>query len=269
MWASCRARATSVGGGDLRARRGQGIGELEGERSIEGGDDDAEVGRAADGDSVGQRRGAAQPLPLEGDAGPDALGDGGGEARGRLLGAREGERAPHADLHVARADAPAGAHVLGPEHGDGYEGHARLQRQAPDAALRRAERAGADARALGEHEDGAAAGEDRLRRLDRAHVGVAPGDGEGAQRVEDPGREAVREELLLGHVVDGLLRDRGDHEGIEEGAVVGREDDGAVGYVLEPDPLHAEVQAEEGLEERAEEPVDDGVDPVLPGPALK
>ena len=67
--------------------------------------------RADDGGGA-QRRQAAEPLPLELDARPDALGDLAGEERRRLVHAREGERGPAADVDLGRLDPPAAAGAL-------------------------------------------------------------------------------------------------------------------------------------------------------------
>ncbi len=69
----------------------------------------------------------------------------------------------------------------------------------------------------------------------------------------------LREQLLLGHVVHRPPRDRPDDERVEERAVVGGEDDRPVGDVLAPDPGQPEVEMEERLDDRADEPVDDRV----------
>ena len=100
-----------------------------------------------------------------------------------------------------------------------------------------------------------------LRGLEHVGVALAAADREGAERVEEPGGQAVAEQLLLGHVVHRPPGDRGDHERVQERAVVGGEDHGpALGHVLAPDPRQPEVEVEERLEHRADEPVDERVD---------
>ena len=93
-----------------------------------------------------------------------------------------------ADAHLVRADAPAAADGLGADDGDGHDGRAGLEREAADAALGAAERAGADARALGEDQDAVAAREDRLGGREHVLVAGAALDREGAERVEEPAR---------------------------------------------------------------------------------
>ena len=84
--------------------------------------------------------------------------------------------------------------------------------------------------------------EDRARGVHRGAVAGAAVDGEGAERVEDPGLPALLEQLALGHVVDGPAHEHADHERVEEAAVVGREQQRALlRQVLAADPLHAEV----------------------------
>ena len=208
------------------------------------------------------RRQPAQPLPLQRDARPDALGDRGGEVPAGLLDAREGQRAADADAHLVRADAPAAADGLGADDGDGHDRHAGLEREAPDAALGLAERARADPGALGEDDDDVAALQDLAGRGHRVLVGVAAVDREGAERVEDPRLPALAEQLLLGDEVDRPPHERADHEGIQERPVVGGDDEGALGRdVLAPEAGHPEVEVEERLQHAADDPVDDRVGP--------
>ena len=146
----------------------------------------------------------------------------------------------------------------------GTTGRAGLQREPADAAPGAPERAGPDARALGEDQHRVAAGEDRLRGLEHVGVALAAADREGAERVEEPGRQPVAEQLLLGDVVHRPPGDRGDHERVQERAVVGGEDHGpALGHVLAADPRQPEVEVEERLEDRPHEPVDERVDAAL------
>ena len=144
-----------------------------------------------------------------------------------------------------------------PMQRDGHDGGAGLQRQAPDAALGRAERAGPGAGALGEDHDDVAALEDPPRGVHRVAVAVAAIDREGAERAEQPGREAVVEELGLRDVVDRPAQHHADHPRVHERAVVGGDDHRPVlRHVLHPDALHAEVHEEERLQDGAREPVD-------------
>ena len=83
-----------------------------------------------------QRRQAAEPLPLEPDAGPDALGHLAGQERRRVVHARVGERGAAAQVHAHRLDLPAVARVLGSGHRDRHHGRAALEGEPPDAALR-------------------------------------------------------------------------------------------------------------------------------------
>ena len=142
----------------------------------------------ADDGGAAQRRQAAEPLPLEHHVGPDAVGDGGGELRRGVLDLREGERAADADADLVRADAPPLADRLGADDRHGDDGRAGLQREPADAAARAPERARADARALGEDQHRVTALEDRARGLEHVAVALAAADGEGAERVQEPGR---------------------------------------------------------------------------------
>ena len=178
--------------------------------------------------------------------------------------------AADADADLVRADAPALADRLGADDGDGDDGRAGLEREPADAAARAAERAGADARALGEDQDGVAAGEDRLGGLDHVRVALAAADREGAEVVEQPAGEAAAEQLLLGDVVERPPRERGDDERVEERAVVRGEDHRAVGGdVLAPDPRQPEVEVEERLQDAADEPVDERVDALVAGAGVQ
>ena len=88
-------------------------------------------------------RRAAEPFPLEHHARPDARGHLAGELRRGLLHAREGERAPAADVHLDRADAPAAASVLAADDGDRDHGRrSRARGGRRRAWARRARRAG-------------------------------------------------------------------------------------------------------------------------------
>ena len=103
----------------------------------------------------------------------------------------------------------------------------------------------------------------RIARAVVEHLLVARAavDGERAERVEEPRLQAVGEQLLLRDVVDGAAEHRAEDERVEEAAVVGGEQQRALGGdVLAPDPLQAEVDVEERLEHRADDPVDDRVD---------
>ena len=91
----------------------------------------------------------------------------------RLVDLREVQRGADAHADLVRADAEALADRLGAVDRDRHDGRSRLEREAPDAALGLAERAGARARALGEDQHRVAALEDRLRGLDEVRVGGA------------------------------------------------------------------------------------------------
>ena len=108
-----------------------------------------------------------------------------------------------------------------------------------------------------------------LRGLDHVRVALAAADREGAEVVQQPAGEAVAEQLLLGDVVERAPRERGDDERVEERAVVRGEDHRAVGDVLAADPRQPEVEVEERLQDAADEPVDEGVDALLPGPGVQ
>jgi hypothetical protein len=132
-----------------------------------------------------------------------------------------------------------------------------------------AERAGADAGALGEDHHHVAAREDLLRGLHRLGVGLGAADRESAQRVEDPALPAPVEQLALGHEVHRPAHADADHERVEEAAVVGGQDHAALGrHVLAADARHAEVQLQRGLQERAHDPVEDRLHAALAGAAV-
>src|SRR4029077_7399266 len=101
----------------------------------------------------GARGPPAEPLPLELDHGPDPSADGVRQRRRGVLGPREGERAPHPNPDLLRADPPAAAPPLGPGNGDRHNRGPGLQRQAAEAAFGTAERAGSVARPLREDAD--------------------------------------------------------------------------------------------------------------------
>jgi hypothetical protein len=103
-----------------------------------------------------------------------------------------------------------------------------------------------------------------LGRWPEAPAQVAVPDREGAERAQQPRLPAILEQLLLGHVVDRPPDQRPDHEGVEEGAVVGGEDHRPrVRHVLAANTRQPEVQVEERLQHGARDPVDDGIGPLL------
>jgi hypothetical protein len=92
-------------------------------------------------------------------------------------------------------------------------------------------------------------------------------DRERAQGVQEPALQAPVEELLLGDVVHRPPHHRRDDERVQEGAVVGGEDDrAALGDVLAADAAQPEVDVEERLEGRADEPVHEWVDATVASP---
>ena len=190
-------------------------------------------------------------------------GDGLGQRRRGLLGAREGHRPAEPHLDLARPDPPAAADVFGAEHGGRDHRRAGLQGEAADAALRGRQRAGPDPGALGEDADGAAALDDQAGGLHRVLVGLAAADREGAEPGEDPALPAALEELDLGDVVHRPPPGQGaaDHERVEEAAVVGGDDQAALdAAVLAAVAGVAEVDEEERRHEdpgqQVERPVD-------------
>ena len=88
--------------------------------------------------------------------------------------------------------------------------------------------------------------------------------GKAPSELRNQADQPVAEQLLLGDVVHRPPGDRGDHERIQERAVVGGEDHGpALGHVLAAEPRQPEVEMEERLEDRPHEPVDERVDAAL------
>ena len=140
------------------------------------GERDGEAGApraGADDRGAADRRQAAEPLPLQHHARPDAVGHGRGQRRARAsstCGKRSGRPARMRTL-CGRMRQPR-ADRLGADHRDRDDRRAGLQREPADAALGLAERAGPDARALGEDQDAVAAREDRLGGVD--HVAGRP-----------------------------------------------------------------------------------------------
>src|SRR5262245_12355979 len=79
-------------------------------------------------------------------------------------------------------------------------------------------------RALGEHEDGVALGQDRQRRLQRPHVRAIPSHRPGVQGPDQPAEERDAEQLLLGHEYERTRRRPADQGRIEHAHVVGDEE---------------------------------------------
>ena len=164
------------------------------------------------------------------------------------LGAREGESASEADLDLLRADLPAPPDLLGSMDGHRQDGRPRLEREAPESALRASERARPVPGSLREDADSAAPLQHPPRGDQGLLVRLASADGIGAEPVEDPALPAPLEELDLRHVVEGPPeRERGaDHERVEEAAVVGGDDQRPLDLpVLAADPRQPEVDEEE------------------------
>ena len=179
---------------------------------------------------------------------------------------RERERAAGPDPDLVGADPPAAADGLGADHGDRDDGDAGLEGEAADAALGLAERARTYAGALGEDQHDVPARKDLLGGLDHVVIARAPVDGERPQRAQDPGQRRVKvEDLLLRDVVHRPPGHAGDHERIEEAAVVrGQDDRSLLGDVVAPDPAQAEVGMEERLEQYADDPVHERHDSPVP-----
>ena len=185
-----------------------------------------------------------------------------------MIDRREAKRHAHAQAHPARTDQPAGADALGADHGDGSHGGARFQRETADAAAWLAERPGPRPGSLGEDHDAVTALENGSGGVHRLAVAGAAVHGKRAEGIEQTGLPGLLEQLALGHVVDGPALERADHEGIEEAAVVGREQQrSAAGKMLAPDPLEAEVDEEERHQHRAQRPVQQRVHALVQGMA--
>jgi hypothetical protein len=211
---------------------------------------------------LAQRRQAAEPLPLQLDVRPDALGYRRGERGRRPLGAREGQRLARPQLHLARPDPPAAADLVGSVDGDWEDRRAGLEREPPDAALRSPEGARANPGALGEDDHRAAPVDDQSRRLHRGLVRLPAPDREGAEPREQPADPAALEQLDLGEELHSTppWQQRADHERVEEAAVVGGDDHPALHpRVLAADALEPEPHEQRGHEQQprhvVEEPV--------------
>src|SRR5262249_24638354 len=105
----------------------------------------------------------------------------------------------------------------------------------------------------------------------RLLVGLAAADGVCPEAIEDPALPAALEELDLGDVVERAApRKAGaDHEGGEEAAVVGRDDQRAAGpAALAAAARQAHGDEKAGLEDRARDHVERAVHAVLPREAV-
>ena len=219
-------------------------------------------GAGADHGGAAQRRQATEPLPLQLDRRPDAVADGVGEGGRGALGTREGQRRADPQFDLAGEDEPAVADVLGPLHGDRQHGRARLQRQPTGAAARPAERAGPDPRPLGKDDDGAAPVQDVARRDQDLLVGLAAAHRVGAEPVEQPALPTALEELDLGDELQAAApgQRHADHEGVEEGAVVGGDDQRPLDLgVLAPVAGEAQIQVERRLQNQPRQVIDQAV----------
>ena len=147
-------------------------------------------------------------------------------------------------------DPPAATDGLGADHRHRDDRSAGLERQPPHPSLGLPQRAGPDPSALREDQDDVPALQDGPGGGHRFLVAGAAVDRERAEGVEDPALEAVSEQLLLGHVVHRPAGHGGDHERIQEAAVVGGHDHRAAARdVLPADALHPEIDVKERLDE--------------------
>ena len=200
---------------------------------------------------------AAQPLPLQADARPDALGDSGRERR---RGVRDGRKAAS---DAQREGAPCADGYASPGgrprcRSPRPEPQARRSRSARRPTPRRGSPSGPGRTRVpsGNSDHAVSPREDRPGGLHRLPIAGAAVDGEGAEAVQQPRLPALLEQLALGHVVDGTAHQRADHEGIEEAAVVGgQQQRAAARQVLAADTLQAEVDEEEGQQDRTQRPV--------------
>src|SRR5262249_16713116 len=141
-------------------------------------------------------------------------------------------------------DLPASPNLFGAVDRDGKHGGTGLERQAAESPLRPPERPGPVTGALREDADRALALEHLARGDEGVLVGLAAPDRIGAEAVQDPALPALLEELDLGDVVQGPApgERRADHEGVEEAAVIRRDDQRALHLaVLAADPCEPEV----------------------------
>ena len=106
----------------------------------------------------------------------------------------------------------------------GHDRRARLEREPPGPAVRRAELLGvADARALGEQRQQPALAQDLARGLERLGVGLPAAHREGAEAHEQPAVASL-DQLGLGHEAHVAPGADADEERVPEALVVGRDD---------------------------------------------
>src|ERR1700689_2956149 len=143
----------------------------------------------------GRGLGAAQPIPLQAHAGPDALGDAGCERRRAALEDGIAQRTTDAQPYLAGADAPAPAYGIAADHRDRGHGRAGFQSEAPDAAARIAQRTGTNTCALREHHHAITARKDLACGRHRVAIARAAVHGKGTKRVQHPRLPALFEQL--------------------------------------------------------------------------
>ena len=197
---------------------------------------------------LGRHR-AAEPRPLELDAGPDPRGHLVRQVRGGVLHARVGERAAAADVHPHGPEdaSPRRARSV-PVIGDRHHRRAALEREPADAALGSAQRA----RSGGACPRGRSPPPRRARAAASAVAIESSSDsprrtGKAPRQLRNQPMQPVVEQLLLRHEVDRAAQAGADHERVEEAAVVGREDHLALRDVL----AAGAAEAEEDLDRAA------------------
>ncbi len=187
-------------------------------------------GAVADDGGAAQRRHAAEPLPLEHHARPDAVGDGRGELARRRFHAREGERA----RRCGRAPCAGGcaSPCARPRCRSARRGRSARRPRAPGARRRGAARPSEPGRMR------VPSGKIRTlsprSRMARAVLSIslspAPrSTGKAPSALSSQPCQLALEQLALGHVVERPARDRRDDERVQERAVVGGDDVRAVG----------------------------------------
>ncbi len=179
----------------------------------------------ADHRGAADRRQTAEPLPLEHHARPDPVGDRARERRRGILrpagsaarGRRGSSPCEDGSASFLRIDSV-------PITATGTTGAPLSSASRPTPRLARPSEPGRTRVPSGKISTMSPRPRIAFAVRDRVLVGVAAVDREGAERVEDPPLPAAHEQLLLGHVVHRPLGHRGDHERIEEAAVVGGDD---------------------------------------------
>src|SRR5205807_4160208 len=155
--------------------------------------------------------------------------------------------------------------LLAPPNPDRHDRDAEPGREVGAAVEEVGDLATVPPRALRKDRHRLAAFECFLRGAQRGAVGASPLDGEAAQRGEQPGKERLLEQLLLGHEADAAARGVPGEEDVHERTVRRRHHECALArHLLASAYAYQEDRLERREDERPDDPVQDPLAEIAP-----